>query len=541
MKVGGNTPFADFLAKHGRGSVSSQSSPKEKYTSRAADQYKDELKRRSKEDELRYGSGPVTADGLAGASAILTLEDANGKANGGGKDDDFFDSWDKPSNILSPTPKVTAGPPRLGLGPSGTPNGSRPTTPSIPSQASSVPSPLPSPHFGNSRPTSPAAFPAVATSPPVLPPPVSRAVSSASLRTNASGGAAGRTAGSMKLNAGAKSKLGGVKKGGAAINFEEAERKAKDEEDRIKRLGYDREQEEKAAAAAAAASRANASSRSATPSTSTYAKGEMVGNHQKKTSIDTERLGMGFGRLGFGQVSGVGGEESAKQAAAAKKAATRAASGYTEPEETTAAREKFSSQKGISSDQYFGRNAYDPQAKAEATNRLQQFQGATAISSNQYFGREEGENSGRGNDLEESILGVESLSDLERTAKDAARRLMSQYGIEDFTDVQSAVRNGAMSVSNLYWGMYRLLTFTIPAIELLGRCRSKIWLRPLHLSFRSIFTAPAETQAACRLVKLLVFLVIDALEGGCWLGVVIGIWPFEEIALTIRQSCQLDL
>ena len=95
---------------------------------------------------------------------------------------------------------------------------------------------------------------------------------------------------------------------------------------------------------------------------------------------------------------------------------------------------------------YFGRNHYDPQAKAEAQGRLQQFSGATAISSNQYFGRPE-EGDSRQNELEEGLLGVESLSDLERTAKEAARRLMNQYGIEDFSDLQQGLRQGALKVS----------------------------------------------------------------------------------------------
>lgn len=57
--------------------------------------------------------------------------------------------------------------------------------------------------------------------------------------------------------------------------------------------------------------------------------------------------------------------------------------------ESTAAREKFGSQKAISSDQYFGRGNYDSKAQAEANERLQSFSGATSISSNQYFGRSE--------------------------------------------------------------------------------------------------------------------------------------------------------
>lgn len=438
MKVGGNTSFTDFLAKNAKGSLNSSSTAKDKYTSKAADLYKDELKRRAKEDEAHYGAGIVVAEGAVEASAGKS--DANGKSNGGagGDDDDFFDTWDKPTNIISPTPKVPSGPPRLGFSPAITPNGSRSTTPSIPPSSSS---PLASPSAAVARVESP---PVEASSPPAPAPApapaASRAVSSASLKPAT--GSLPRAGGAMKLGA-TKGKLGGVKKGGAVINFEEAERKAKEEEERIKRLGYDREQEEKAAAEAAAAARNAAASRSSASASSS--RGEMIGN--KKSAGEMERLGMGFGRLGFGQTAGLSGEEAAKQAVAAKKAAARAASGYVEPEESTYARDKFASSKGISSDMYFGRNAYDPQARAEAQSKLQQFQGATAISSNAYFGREEDDFSSQRNAADESILNVESLSDLERTAKDAARKLMNQYGIEDFSDVQNAIRNGAMSVS----------------------------------------------------------------------------------------------
>lgn len=51
--------------------------------------------------------------------------------------------------------------------------------------------------------------------------------------------------------------------------------------------------------------------------------------------------------------------------------------------------------------------------------------------------------------MEEGLLGVESLSDLERTAKDAAKRLMNQYGIEDFSDLQQGLRQGALKVGDV--------------------------------------------------------------------------------------------
>lgn len=427
MKVGGNQAFSDYLSKHGRGMVSANTNAKEKYTSAAAQQYKEELKRRAKEDELRYGPGPVTTDGIADASHVTDASKENGK-NGAGDDDDFFDSWDKPTNIIAPSPSpspkpMLGGPPRVGLSPAATPQGSRPTTPSLSANASPTTS-------ATLSPASAAAIPA---------PAVSRAVSSSSVRASSTG--SGARSGAMKLGGGAKSKLGGVKKGGAAINFEEAERKAREEEERIKRLCYDREQEAKAAAEAAAAASASARA-SPAPSSS---RGEMVGN--KKSAAEVERLGMGFGRLGFGQVAGLSGEEAAKAAAAAKRAAQRA--GQPEPEESTFAREKFSSSKGISSDMYFGRGLHDESNKGEAQQRLQQFSGASAISSNAYFGREEDEyNNARAAELEEGLLGVENFSDLERSAKDIARRVMNEAGFDDFSEVQSAVRQGALRLGS---------------------------------------------------------------------------------------------
>lgn len=78
------------------------------------------------------------------------------------------------------------------------------------------------------------------------------------------------------------------------------------------------------------------------------------------------------------------------------------------------AREKFGTQKGISSDEFFGRNAFDPNAQAEAKTRLQGFDGATSISSNAYFGRPEDDMTG----LEGGDYG-----DIETAAKDFVRRM----------------------------------------------------------------------------------------------------------------------
>ncbi|GAA5838692.1 hypothetical protein JCM11251_003265 [Rhodosporidiobolus azoricus] len=421
MKVGGNAAFLDFLARHPGSYNPSSTDTKEKYLSRAAQLYKEELAKRMAEDERLFGKDRVYVEGASDAGA-------GGKAAEAG-DADFFESWDAPAPAkkpLAPAPAMT--PPLISLG------GSRPTTP------------------GGTLTSTPPAAPA-----PAAP----RTVTSSSLRTTSSssvsslnrpktlgatrtGSSTSTTGTSTTLGAGgARGKLGagklGVKKGGA-INFEEAERKAKEEEERIKRLGYDRRKEEEAAAAAAAA---QAQARAG--SSASAANGKANASLQaKKESGEMERLGMGVRKLGFGQVAGVGGEQAAKEAAARQKAAARAASGYVEPAESDYARRTFGGQKGISSDMYHQTGAYDANASREAQHRLQGFSGATAISSNQYFGRDEDEA-----EIEESIMAANGLGGLETSAREAVRQVMDAAGIEDLSDVQNALRNGAMKLSDM--------------------------------------------------------------------------------------------
>lgn len=78
------------------------------------------------------------------------------------------------------------------------------------------------------------------------------------------------------------------------------------------------------------------------------------------------------------------------------------------------ARSKFGTQKGISSDEFFGRNNFDPSAQSEAKQRLQGFEGASSISSNAYFGRPE-----------DDLTGLEGgdYGDVETMAKDFIRKM----------------------------------------------------------------------------------------------------------------------
>ena len=106
----------------------------------------------------------------------------------------------------------------------------------------------------------------------------------------------------------------------------------------------------------------------------------------------------------------------------------------------TTARDRFGSQKAISSDMYFERGAYDPTSAAEGRVRLQQFQGATSISSNQYFGREEEEAAAEGSD---GLLGDGSLAGLETAARDAVTRIMANPDVQNLGD---SLRSGALKV-----------------------------------------------------------------------------------------------
>jgi ADP-ribosylation factor GTPase-activating protein 2/3 len=128
-------------------------------------------------------------------------------------------------------------------------------------------------------------------------------------------------------------------------------------------------------------------------------------------------------------------------------------------ETSTTARDRFGTQKGISSDMYFERGGYDPAAAAEAQDRLKNFQGATAISSNAYFGRDENANgdgedddgqghsyaggSGGGGGGGEGYLNPENLANLENAARDAIQRVMANPDVQNAAD---SLRAGALKV-----------------------------------------------------------------------------------------------
>ncbi|KAF9255072.1 ArfGap-domain-containing protein [Marasmius fiardii PR-910] len=399
MKVGGNQSATDFFMKHGGSSLLNDTDTKKKYSSRVAELYKEELAKRVREDATKYPNG-IFVEGAAAAPSTSPNE----------QEEDFFETWSKPS----------------------TPKPSQPSTPRI-----STP-----PIVG--RTPSPAAPPTTTTA--SSPPPASTTsvprttTSSAAARAAKLGGAsrlaASGSAASSSTTGAKKSKLGlGAAKVAKPIDFEEAERKAKEEEERIRQLGYDRqreEEEEKARKEVEAKLKAlEIGSKAGSTTAASTTNGQKAAGGGGVTAAP-------FPRFGFGAIPGAG-------AAAAATATAASSSKASIPDDSpTTARDKFGNQKGISSDMYFGRGSYDPQATAEAQTRLQSFQGASSISSSQYFGRDEDEElamRARG----DALLGDGSLAGLESAARDALSRVLANPDVQNAAD---SIRSGALKLSD---------------------------------------------------------------------------------------------
>ncbi|KAF9011484.1 ArfGap-domain-containing protein [Hymenopellis radicata] len=375
MKIGGNLSATEFFTKHGGSSLLNDADTRKKYSSRVAELYKEELARRVKEDATKFPQG-IVVDGVEAPAPPKEQTE-----------DDFFESWSKP-----PTPKPSnPGTPRI-------------TTPPI---------------IG--RTPSPAA-------PPVDKPAAPRTITSSAART-AKLGATSRlnSASSVSSSSSApkKSKLGLGASKTKPVDFAAAEKKALEEAERTKQLGYDRQREEeeekarKEAAAVKAALEIGPKSNYGSSTTTTTTKSNPAADAQRAAA---------FPRLGFGAIPGTGAAAMAAAPAPAPKVAD---------DSPTTARDKFGNQKAISSDMYFGRNAYDPNTVAEAQTRLQSFQGATSISSNAYFGREEEEALPARDD--------DGLAALESAARDAMQRLMANPDVQNISD---NIRTGALKLSD---------------------------------------------------------------------------------------------
>ncbi|CCG80948.1 Arf gtpase-activating protein [Taphrina deformans PYCC 5710] len=366
MRVGGNAAAAEYFKKNGGSSLLSTKDAKIKYSSRPATQYKEEIKKRALADARQHPNFDFEEDGP---------ETAIGKDEP--EDDDFFSSWDKPT-LIKPTP-----PP------------SRMSTPPIIGRSAS---PLKDNDVK-----------------PVAKPPSTLRKSTTSSTTGA------RRTGIVGTQK--KSTKFGAKKLGVEIDFDEEERKAKAEEERIAKLGYDAAEEErlrteKAAAEASARNGARTAEASKTS--------------EQRTQAATVEATASLARLGFGQTANV--------AKPAPKRMGFGAMSQSVDDAPTTARDKYTSQKSISSDQFFGRGGYDANAQAEAKERLGGFTGAQSISSNQYFGRDEEEEAELdGGDLEATAR--QYINQLQNLDTDRAKELLGTGAMKLGRYIDDLARN----------------------------------------------------------------------------------------------------
>lgn len=220
--------------------------------------------------ERRYPDEVVITDVPAGTPG----EDGSTPARE--EEDDFFSSWDKPAIKRPSNP-----PSRVGT----------------PSQTSRSASPFltPGANSNGSRPKSPLS---ASEKQEPSPPAAVRTGSAVRKTTTASGAKKGSILSSKKTQ-----KLGARKVGsGEGIDFEEAERKAKEEAERIERLGYDPNAEE----AESASKESTAATKIASPtplSPSRPGFGATSSSSHERKSSDVDKVGKGIERLGFGQIS----------------------------------------------------------------------------------------------------------------------------------------------------------------------------------------------------------------------------------------------
>ncbi|KAK4692420.1 ADP-ribosylation factor GTPase-activating protein 2/3, partial [Lecanoromycetidae sp. Uapishka_2] len=407
MKVGGNESATKYFQSHGGTAALASKDPKTKYTSNAATKYKDELKKRAAADARDFPEEVVVTD-------VVAATPTDGTSTPAEPSDDFFSSWDKPS-IKRPSnpPSRTQTPPVISrtaspfLNPGANGNG----------QARSK-----SPLQGSESDSSKAP---------------SRAVPSTVIRKTTATGAPRKA----NILGAKKTKLGAKKVGSEEVDFEAAEKKAKEEAERIEKLGYDPEAEEAAAQKTMRSASITEKTKIAAPTPVNPSKaGYGPAKGHERTKSEMERLGMGMGRLGFGQV---GGSKPANAAPKKMGFGSVGSKAVEEDDDQKYARDKFGTQKGISSDEFFGRNNFDPSAATEAKQRLQGFEGASSISSNAYFGRPE-------DDIPQADE-YGNYGDLEGAARDFVRKFGVTAGddLENLTNVlgegasklQSAIRS----------------------------------------------------------------------------------------------------
>ncbi|KAI9199243.1 uncharacterized protein BJ171DRAFT_519269 [Polychytrium aggregatum] len=449
MKVGGNQNCLEFFRQYSGGpaGLDKFKDPKVKYTSRAAVLYKERLKKLADEDAKKYPTRIVLeshddqADGIAEAAF-----------NDPSNEDDFFGEWDAPK---TPTAAVAAKPALAAAPAVAAATSGRPESSPIGSTLSSpkvAPLSAPSPSVGSPVAQSATPKPAV-------------------LSTTQQGSSMTMGSSTQFLKGGSKKSLG-AKKATKVINFDEIERRAKEEQERLEKeelLQKQKREEEE---------RFNQIKPSGVSSFSSRLAYVEPGAGETSTSSEDpmERLGMGVGKLGFGfdasanadskrpakfaNVTGPAPSSSASGSSGfgqspsqAQRSGGFSQSGFGQSgfgksayESSDDAAKRFGNAKAISSDQYFERGNYDAQASMEARDKLRQFEGKSGFGSSDYYGEEQASRGGVSMMPSSSYEGV--LGSVSNTAKDFANKFASQAA-DDFSTLSRIVSSGGNKLGEM--------------------------------------------------------------------------------------------
>ncbi len=243
-------------------------------------------------DEVRYPD-EVTVDDTAEDSENTGTNTPSGEPS-----DDFFSSWDKPAIKRPSNPPSRTGTP--GIGRTASPflnaNGSN-------GAAARPKSPL--------KPADSTTDSTTATAAPTA----SRAISSSAVRkTTATSKPKPNILGAKKT------KLGAKKVDASALDFDEAEKKAREEAERKERLGYDPDEVTPSENALQAAQPASSTTKIHQPTPVSPARTGSFGatGQRQRGDSEVERLGMGVRKLGFGQIGGGAPKSSGGNAAPAR-------------------------------------------------------------------------------------------------------------------------------------------------------------------------------------------------------------------------------
>lgn len=365
FKFGGNQQAKDFFLKNGGSQFVNNKNGVDataKYTSPCANKYKEKLKQKAAQDAAKHPD-IVTLDDV---TDVMSLSDSPSEST-----DDFFSNWNKPVNNSN----------------TASPLSSRAATPNASTDDLTKKKPV-----------------------------VRTTTTSARLKNNNT--AAKKSILSGKGNGPRTSRLAAkrINKTEDDIDFDEIEKKAKQEAEEAKKLGYKPTET------------VEPTVKKQPTSTSLSLKKE--NEEVKLTPAPIQETTQQFQKLGFGMTQG-------------DNIVSNSTKKYKEVKYTGEVSNKYGTQKGISSDEFFGRGPrFDEQAKTEARTKLQAFNGAQSISSSSYFGEEEGgARGGRSNS------GAGGLGDLEASAREFASKFSGNAN-QDLEVLKDALEDGATKLGS---------------------------------------------------------------------------------------------